>query len=513
VKSPSVERLTWVRDELRPWARRYFEQNATTQSVLLAAAQYWADEADDAVHLCAWASTERVPDFFASEWQQSDGPTRSIDWQQRPRWDDNGSAIRRFQACCGEGGSQELPSSAQAEPFALLRRDGNEVRLHWLGRCVRPWLDLPHTAPGGFDADEADSFEEDAAAALETSARIRALGASSGMVLVESTPRSRPGTGLVLPAQVLEAEDVRCLETIAKQPFAEGPRRVWADLWLARNDPRGAFMQSRQVDLDGFLDQAEFWLGDLNQVVPLGSAGFEYGSLASAEVFFDDARAALADSPWWLSVHSLRFSGDTQPFGATMRALRHVSGLSSPGLIELQGFEGADRLESLHAAVTAADLDLLWSLPLTSLSSLSLTWLGGPDLERLRPPARWTALRSLRVALPWGPTYDWDEDEPRVPVPAPAIAALREANPGLERVSLSSADSSHLPSGYELSLGVEGATLALLRLGPSARPEVLAGFLDGLPAGVSTLGAIASPTFEPPPKLRAGGRTLSVGSR
>lgn len=475
MRSPSVERLAWVRDELRPWAKRFFEKNRDVQSVLLAAAQYWADEADDAVHLSAWSSSERVPDFFASDWDEGGaGPTRGIDWRARPQWDDNGSAIRHFQAYCGEGGSQELSTSSQAEPFALLQREGNEVRLHWLGRCVRPWLDLPHTAPGGFRDDDVTDDET-----------------------------TSPGE-VVLAAQRLDADDLRCLDVISRDPFAEGPRRVWADLWLSRNDPRGAFMQSRHADLDTFFEQAEFWLGELNQVVPLGSAGFEYGSLASADVFFDEQRRGLAESPWWQTVHTLRFSGDEQPFGSTMRALRHVSGVSAVGLMGLQDFAGTSRLESLHAEVGEAELDLLWSLPLSKLSSLSLTWLGGAGVEKLRPPSSWRSLEHLRVSVPWAPTYEWDEEDEAGPaVELPSVALLRETNPSLERVSVSSADSSHLPSGYELSLDASGASLTMLRLGPTARREVLDALVEGLPSKVQTVTLVERPWFRPSGSLLA----------
>jgi hypothetical protein len=508
MKSPSVERLIWVRDELRPWARRFFEQAPQRQSVLLAAAQYWADEADDAVHLSAWTSTERVPDFFSSDWEEEPtGTTSGIDWKQKPRWDDNGSAIRRFQAYCGEGGSQELPTSSQAEPFALLQRDGNGVRLTWLGRCLRPWLDLPHTAPGGFDDAEDEPPPEDDLSAFREGL-VLAGAPRDGVALAPS------GTGLVLPAQVLTPDDVRCLEAIAKDPFAEGPRRVWADVVLARNDARGAFMQTRDVDLDGFLDHAEFWLGELNQVVPLGSARFEYGSLAAADVFFDGPRSALADSPWWFSVHTLRFSGDEQPFGATMRALRHVSGLSSMGLLALGDFEGAGQLVSLQAEVTAADLELFFALPLRSLQSLSLTLTGGTRLEQVRPPASWSALRELRVSVPWTPTYEWDEDaEAEPPVAMPAVAKLKELNPHLARVAVSSADSVHLPAGYEVALEGDSPAVSLLRLGPSARRELLDAMLEGLPSSASTVRLERSAWFNPtadPFAGHGGGRPSRV---
>lgn len=489
VKSPSVERLTWLQDDLEPWLTNYFNTHPDHQSVLAAVAQYWADEADDAVHLTMLASKSAVPDFFSSEWDEdAKGDTVGIGWSNRPSWDDNGLSIRSFQGLCGEGGSQELPSSDQAEPFLLAQREGKGHRVTWLGRSQRPWLDLPNAALPGFLGEDDDG-----------------------------EPMDREPLDVVLPAQTLEPADLECLEAIASDPYAEGPRRVWADMWLGRNDPRGTFMQVRWPSRAALLDKGEFWLGELNRVVPLASAVWEYGSLAEADVAFSDDTLGLVDSPWWLSVHTLRFSSEDELFSKQMRGLRHVRGLTSVGLLALADFEGVSRLESLQAAVSMAELDALRALPLKNLKALTLN-VGDADLSKLKlPTSTWLQLEHVRVCRAWTPTSEWDEEnEGGANAEMPSVAELRAALPSVRRVSVCAADSSGLPAGFELSLTKDvddAATLRLERLGPASRRALLDAQLEGLPSSVKTVILEPSVIFQPDSKFRVGGGRKAVVSK
>ncbi len=510
VKSPSVERITWLQDELEPWLTKHFKEHPEHQSVLLAVAQYWADEADDAVHLTILASKSAVPDFFSSEWDDNArGDTVGVSWSNRPSWDDNGLSIRSFQGLCGEGGSQELPSSDQAEPFLLAQRHEKGHRLTWLGRSQRPWLDLPNAALPGFLAEE----ELDEAPPPPPPSANPAAGLEFRLVETPAT-LDRPPTDLVLPAQTLEPADIKCLEAIASDPFAEGPRRVWADMWLARNDPRGAFMQERWPSGEALVEKGEFWLGELNRVVPLTSASWEYGSLTEADVCFDDETVKLVESPWWLSVHTLRFSGEHEVFSKQLRGLRHVRGLTTVGLLALAEFEGASKLESLHASVPMAELDALLALPLKSLKSLSLT-IGDGDVSKLKlPTSTWLKLEHVRICRAWTPTYEWDEENgDGSNAEMPSVAELRAALPHVPRVSVCAADSSGLPAGWDLSLtkGVDDvATLRLERLGPAARRALLDAQLEGLPASVKTVALEPSVIFQPDSTFRVGGGRKAV---
>lgn len=487
VQSPTLERLKWLK-AFQPWLTEHFKRQPDDQSVLLSVAQYWADEASDAVHLTTLASTNPVPEFFHSAWgeQPANDGTHGIDWEHSPEWDDNGLSIRCFQAFCGELGSQELPESAQAEPFALAHRTPNGPRLTWLGRVHRPWLDLPNAGLPGFMAEDEDDDD---------------FG-------------ERPPREVTLPAQRLEPADVKCLEAIASDPFSEGPRRVWADMFLSRNDPRGAFMQSREPSPDLLFDKGEFWLGELNRCVSLGCATFEYGSLAEAVVSFDEETAELAESPWWLSVHTLRFSGEEQPFSARMAGLRHVSGLTNVGLLGLASFKGAERLRSLHCSLSFADLDALNALPLKSLERLSITLTGAGELSKLRlATSSWPKLEQLHLSRVWQPTSDWDEgDEPEADVLL--LAELRAAFPTMPRVSVSSADGSHLPAGWQLAMerGKEReAIVSMARLGPCARGALLEAMIDGLPTSVDELVLEPSLVFAPKPGKLRGKKTRVAG--
>lgn len=463
VKSPSIERMKWMK-AFEPWLKEHFKRKPADQSVLVSVAQFWADEANDAVHLTTLASDKPVPDFFHSDW--SDEPstegTHGVGWEHSPEWDDNGMSIRCFQAYCGEMGSQELPSAAQSEPFAIIQRTPSGPQLTWLGRCQRAWLDLPNAGLPGFMGEEDDDLDFD----------------------------ERPPLDITLPAQKLEPADVKCLEAIASDPFAEGPRRVWADMFLAKNDPRGAFMQSRRPSAELLFEKGEFWLGELNQVVPLGSATFDYGSLSEAVAAFTEDTAELAESPWWLSVHTLRFSGEEQPLSKRMAGLRHLSGLSNVGLLGLEQFSGVSKLESLQCSVSFADLDALNALPMKALKHLSLTLSGEGPLSKLKlATSSWPALEQLHLSRRWQPSYEWDEDE-EAEQDVLLLHELRAAFPNLQRVSISSADTSGLPAGWQLTMEKGKDTEAMVsmaRLGPCARPQLLDAMIDGLPPSVGEL--------------------------
>ncbi len=487
VKSPSIERMKWMK-AFGPWLNEHFKRQPKDESVLLAVAQYWADEANDAVHLTTLASSKPVPDFFHNDWgdEPSAEGTHGVDWEHSPEWDDNGLSIRCFQAYCGELGSQELPSSAQSEPFAIARRTPSGAQLTWLGRCQRAWLDLPNAGLPGFMGEEDDDLDFD----------------------------ERPPLDVTLPAQKLEPIDVKCLEVIASDPFAEGPRRVWADMFLSKNDPRGALMKTRRPSEELLFEKGEFWLGELNQVVPLGSATFEYGSLSEAVAAFTEETAELAESPWWLSVHTLRFSGEEQPFSKRMAGLRHVSGLTNVGLLALADFGGVSKLESLHASVSFADAEVLNALPLKALKQLSLTLSGEGPLSKLSlATSAWPSLEHLHLSRLWQPAYEWDEDE-EAEQEVVLLHELRAAFPNLQRVSISSADSSGLPAGWQLTMEKgkdREAIVSMARLGPCTRPQLLDAMIDGLPPSVDELVLQPSIVYAPKAGTLRGKKTRIAG--
>jgi hypothetical protein len=468
--SPTVQRLRWLHDDFEAWLRRYFAAYPSRQSLLLGVAQYWSDEADDAVHETMVVSNRAIPDWPGRDRYGEDEPGTADDdqsistWQLREElgqlnWDDNNGAVRPFQGLCGELGSQELPPAEQDYPIVLAQRDGAGVKLTFIGEVIRPWLDLPQTPLAQWQRERDD---EDEAPTLP-----------------------------IPEHQRLSSADLKCLEAIAANPLDDGPRRVWADVCLERHDERGAMMTMREPPFDVLLDRGEFFLGELISVVPLSTARFEYGSLAEATATFDDATAvALGSSPWWLSVHTLRFSSSgPQPLSEMMRGVRHLSGLRSEGVAQLEQWSATRQLRSLQVVIDdAAALAQLERLPLESLQSLTVV--GLTATKAFRPPAAWTKLERFTVLDPAAPTFGRDDDE--APPPFPAIADLAATTRFL---SVGLCGDGFLGEGWRVEIDRRAPGRARLhheRLGPSSTTQVRDALLGGLPSSVTTLELVPS---------------------
>lgn len=154
-------REAFIETHLVPLSKRVFAARRDVQSVVLAVAQYWADEADDAVHLriipCvvpdpSWPSCLQnnpyvlVEEYFGNTYEMlSEDADDLVGWQARedlPTLDDNTSAITAFASCCGEEGSQEDPMSIAYEPYAVARRAQTGVEIEIVGKVQRPeWED------------------------------------------------------------------------------------------------------------------------------------------------------------------------------------------------------------------------------------------------------------------------------------------------------------------------------------------------------------------------------------
>lgn len=121
-----VARIDYLRRYLIPASRRYFDKYPLLQSAMLCVAQYWADEADDAVHgylvlselleptlnnvFFDGESEHRDPNIPNSEIisQYSETPCSAVSlWEARAMWDDNSGAIPLWSAYAAEEGSQE----------------------------------------------------------------------------------------------------------------------------------------------------------------------------------------------------------------------------------------------------------------------------------------------------------------------------------------------------------------------------------------------------------------------
>jgi hypothetical protein len=170
----------------------FFRRHSWANSVTLLVSQYWNDEADDAVHP-HWAASclyDIDLDAYAVEAYGVDGAlpasadvellrvrnvpggtdpwdihaelaygfttdaagNHQTDRSSAVRWDSNGKMIPLFAAYCTGGAYQDQSLLEAYRPYAVFRRDSDEVTVEVVGIARRPWLD--GVPPGDCDDDE-----------------------------------------------------------------------------------------------------------------------------------------------------------------------------------------------------------------------------------------------------------------------------------------------------------------------------------------------------------------------
>jgi hypothetical protein len=160
-------RERYLRDNIDQAVKNFFDTCDWCASMVLLAAQYWNDEATDAVqalfvpsvlarpdlgayfrHQSSWddevddlnlAGVEQPADQSVSDWADS---WRHLRWTLDARWDSNGETIPLFAAYCSENGSQDESDEENYRPYAVWQRgpDGHVTRTN-VGVQRRPWLD------------------------------------------------------------------------------------------------------------------------------------------------------------------------------------------------------------------------------------------------------------------------------------------------------------------------------------------------------------------------------------
>ncbi len=395
MRADAIERL------VVPMAKSRFGQLPALRSAMLVVAQYWNDEASDAVHAVLVYSPRQVPswphicpDDYDEHFDRAapdaidssaagHGPGRVIDrdycdycgpdeddWLP---WDDNGSAIAAFEGYCKEACHQGMELSEAYIPYAIIRRldsPGSEqsetgqgdiaVSVDIVGRPIRPHLDLP-----------------------EPKKRLQPIG-TAGELLAE----------------------------IYRAPHLDDARAVYAD-WLGeRDDPRGELislqlspeqtpaMRARQAQL---LDaHGRSWIGPIEPVIALSCAVFRRGFLAEAEVFVQTRKDAskYCKEPAWGTVEVLHFAvGSVQRAAPTMTALRRISRLRDNAVRRLCD---ASHTWPIRDLVCRIDEPAVLSALLASdrLPHLDRLELGGAAVRDLAPgPAPLAALPITTLAL------------------------------------------------------------------------------------------------------------------
>jgi hypothetical protein len=168
-------RQKMIETHILPQVKAAFTKYDRLQSAMILVAQYWCDEANDAVHYELLLSVLPTPAFpiefviiddeeidptnlpelptrydilyqIDQEFEdQDDLEVEEEDYSMR-YWEDNGEAIPAFAAFCIEGGDQEMESLEAYTPYAIFRRKGTEIKeveieTTIVGEMLRPWLD------------------------------------------------------------------------------------------------------------------------------------------------------------------------------------------------------------------------------------------------------------------------------------------------------------------------------------------------------------------------------------
>jgi hypothetical protein len=138
-----------------------FEKYERLNSATFLVAQYWADEANDAVHYTITFSVLPTPviqldvDTEEKEYDRVNLPELPTDGEildslevntgagvNTRWWDSNGEAIPAFAAFCKEYASQEIMGWLDVySPYAVFRRKGADIEPEIVGQMLRPWAD------------------------------------------------------------------------------------------------------------------------------------------------------------------------------------------------------------------------------------------------------------------------------------------------------------------------------------------------------------------------------------
>ncbi|WP_019500815.1 hypothetical protein [Pseudanabaena sp. PCC 6802] len=138
-----------------PQVKLVFAKYNQLNSAMFLVAQYWADEASDAVHyqlLLSVLSTPVIPEEDDLDSDPVNLPGLQNSWELLDSldededelgfyWNDNGDAIAAFAAFCKEDAHQEMDGLEAYSPYAVFRRKESEIEIEIVGEMLRPWAD------------------------------------------------------------------------------------------------------------------------------------------------------------------------------------------------------------------------------------------------------------------------------------------------------------------------------------------------------------------------------------
>lgn len=162
-----------IAEHITPVIKEVFDKHPKIQAAILSFAQYWSDEANDAVYPSITFALEKNPDYKAHinklnqsyfyenyGWQESckwsdlvEGPAgfevlgvkderldfRAPHWKP---WPGNNDAISAFAPYCLENIYGPGTYSYDEAPYCLFRREEKQaLSIEVVGEMIRPWLD------------------------------------------------------------------------------------------------------------------------------------------------------------------------------------------------------------------------------------------------------------------------------------------------------------------------------------------------------------------------------------
>jgi hypothetical protein len=149
-----------ISSEIVPKIKVVFDKYPQLRSAMLLVAQYWDDEADDAVHYEIVFSVLPTPalgiklvendDYdeydpvnlpgLPSLYRISSEAYHKVE-DEEYAWRDNGNAVATFAAYCKEGCHQEMDYLEAYTPYAVFRWKEADIEIEVVGTMLRPWLD------------------------------------------------------------------------------------------------------------------------------------------------------------------------------------------------------------------------------------------------------------------------------------------------------------------------------------------------------------------------------------
>lgn len=144
-----------LKERVEPTVRKHLQRHPQLRSAMFLVAQYWDDEADDAVHHRLIFSELETPDLQAAstaaataEWDAVNLPSSSdeelqvsMDLAYIQGWPDNHEAIPLFAAFTREDCHQDMSLVDAYTPYAHFQRTPQGLVTQVVGVMLRPWLD------------------------------------------------------------------------------------------------------------------------------------------------------------------------------------------------------------------------------------------------------------------------------------------------------------------------------------------------------------------------------------